>query len=411
MHNSKVSACSSTGQAVQPQVQAAPRTSYDRAARRPEAAKAALGTITVYASADCNQVNPPSDAAAVAARLQRYELQAVVRAILPDHRVCVCLQRRIPDTEVEVKYSPARQAARLSGVMVCACLWLCPVCAARISEVRRAELAKAVKWWRSQGGRVLMATFTFSHCKRDGLQALLDGLKAAYRSMTGSRAYKALMAASGLVGSIRATEVTWGVLNGWHPHFHCLLFVAGDASLGDLADGLSSLWAGVVGRCGLVVNEHGCRVQETTDAVDKYVSKFGRPWGAEDELVKAHSKRGRKGNFTPFDLLRKVHETGVSWPVELFREYAAAFHRHRQLTWSRGLKAAAGIDELTDEAIAEGQDDELWLSLCTLTHREWFAVRYYGMQGHLLEAARSGDAAEVRLFVYSLLEQLRLESG
>lgn len=375
------------------------------------AATAALGIITVYASADCDAVKPslPSPDAAVLARLQRYELQAVVRSILPDSRVCICLQKAIPETEIELMHSPARRSSRLAGVMVCACLWICPVCAARISEVRRAELAKAIAWWRGQGGRVLMATFTIPHCKRDALETLLDALLAAYRSMIGSRATKALMAASGLVGSIRATEVTWGVLNGWHPHLHALLFVAADASLSGLADGLREHWSAAAARQGLLINEHGCRVQETTEAVDKYISKFGRPWGAEDEMVKLHTKRGRKSNMTPFDLLRKVFETGVAWPVELFREYAAAFYRHRQLTWSRGLKAAAGVVELTDQAIVEGGDVEDWFVLAKLSHREFFAVRRYRQVGQLLEIGATGDAAAVRIFLRGLVERLRIE--
>lgn len=390
-----------------------PDTAADRAhapTQGGRAAEAALGNITLYASADCDSVKPASSPdAAVLARLQRYELQAVVRAILPEHRVCICLQRRIPETEIEVMYSPARRSARLAGVMVCASLWICPVCAARISEVRRSELARAISWWRGQGGRVLMATFTIPHCKRDRLETLLDALLAAYRSMIGSRATKALMASCGLVGSIRATEITWGAINGWHPHFHVLLFVASGTSLSYLADGLANLWTGAAARQGLITNEHACRLQETTDAVDKYVSKFGRPWAAEDEMTKAHSKRGRKFNMTPFDLLRRIYETGVSWPAELFREYAAAFYRHRQLTWSRGLKAAAGVVELTDQAIVDGADVELWLSLGGLTHREFFAVRRYRQVGQLLEVASTGGAAAVRAFVRSLVDRLRLE--
>ena len=47
----------------------------------------------------------------------------------------------------------------------------------------------------------------------------------AWRGLVDNRAGKLIRADLGLVGTIRNVEVTCGC-NGWHPHFHCLVFIA-----------------------------------------------------------------------------------------------------------------------------------------------------------------------------------------
>ena len=92
--------------------------------------------------------------------------------------------------------------------------------------------------------------------------------------------------------------------------------------------------------------EHGCDLQDGTYA-DKYVSK----WGLEDEMTKGHTKRGRDGSSTPWDLLR-LSEDGCERSGRLFQQFAIAFKGKRQLHWSRGLKALLLVEETTDEQLA-----------------------------------------------------------
>ena len=57
---------------------------------------------------------------------------------VPAERVCYCLRRPVPDaTEVEVWRDPRHEAAHYKRLFVCGSVWMCAVCAARISEVRR----------------------------------------------------------------------------------------------------------------------------------------------------------------------------------------------------------------------------------------------------------------------------------
>ena len=77
---------------------------------------------------------------------------------------------------------------------------------------------------------------------------------------------------------------------------------------------------------------------------EQYVSK----WGIEDEITKGHTKKGREGGYTPFDLLQLSIENQEIYgklPSKLFQEFAIAMKGARQLVWSRGLKKLLDIEE------------------------------------------------------------------
>jgi len=75
----------------------------------------------------------------------------------------------------------------------------------------------------NQGLNIAMLTLTVPHYAKDHLRDVLDGISSALRKLKDRRAFKRLAQEIGLVGNIRTLEVTYGV-NGWHPHFHILLF-------------------------------------------------------------------------------------------------------------------------------------------------------------------------------------------
>jgi hypothetical protein len=147
---------------------------------------------------------------------------------------------------VDVFYSPKHKSASLGGVAVCGSVWQCPVCAAKISERRRVELQAAVD---AHTGLVFLATFTVQHSDQDALEALLDDLlKASYKLRTG-KAWTLFKQRYGVVGSIRALEVTYGA-HGFHPHLHVLFFVAADADVDAFTGDLLRRWREVVVKVG-----------------------------------------------------------------------------------------------------------------------------------------------------------------
>src|SRR5690606_3133154 len=111
---------------------------------------------------------------------------------------------------------------------------------------------------------------------------------------------KDILRAMGVKHKIRSFELTYG-RNGWHPHFHILMFTDRFYQESGHTDTLTQLWIKSCIRAGLAAPsmEHGLDLRDGTYA-EKYVSK----WGLEQEMTKGHIKQGRNGSFTPFDLLQ-----------------------------------------------------------------------------------------------------------
>ncbi|ORE39190.1 hypothetical protein BKN49_22580, partial [Pseudomonas aeruginosa] len=157
-------------------------------------------------------------------RAERYALKSIVNRLLPTSRTSKCCRWRIPKKAVQVHRSTEHGKAFYSGLEVCASVWACPVCAAKISERRRAELVTAVALAKSMGLHVKLLTLTVPHGVGDDLPTLLEQIRKSWRSTSTSRAGQKLRKLLGIKGTIRALEVTHGQ-NGFHPHLHVLLFL------------------------------------------------------------------------------------------------------------------------------------------------------------------------------------------
>ena len=119
-------------------------------------------------------------------RVMRYILQSAARELLPGERVAKCLRvmvpaRVIPDMgvtwhqtsggagRVQVLYSKKRARAFYGNLAQCASVWHDPVCASKITERRRVEMAKALEW---SSFYQVMVTRTFQHTREDKLADL-----------------------------------------------------------------------------------------------------------------------------------------------------------------------------------------------------------------------------------------------
>jgi hypothetical protein len=284
-----------------------------------------------------------------------------------------------------------------------------------VAERRRGELEEGISTHRADGGGVVIAAFTFSHMRADVLAVILGAALEAFRQFKAGRAWMMLVEGWGLVGDIRAVEVTWSIRNGWHPHLHVLWFTScplGVEDVASLQEDFSERWGAMLAREGLHASEgHGCRVQVTYGAVADYVAKFGYiperelPWGVTAELVKAHAKRGRLTHLTPFDLLRQALAAPETAPrdLALFREYMAAFRGTTQLKWSRGLRDRLLPDqaEQTDAEVAARLDSPAE-RLGRLCLDAWRKVLYSGQRAELLRVAELGEWDDVEAFVAAL---------
>lgn len=342
------------------------------------------------------------------ARLERFALQAVARRALQarhvtdgaegrGHKTTRCRRWLLPRDRggsgaVEVWRHRDTASAHYGGLETCGRVWACPVCSARIAGVRAAEIRAAVDQWTEQGGRVLFVTLTVPHSRGDNLAAMVKQYRDALRYFRAGKVWGKKMAAFGFAGLIRAVEVTYGEENGWHPHLHELWFVS--EVDGFPISTVGERWANCAERAGFSRPslEHGFRVEiaETTEQararLAAYLAKIGEPepppdstpWGASDELAKAHAKRAKGGRFSPFDLLRVFYDSEASaiWKrraLSLFADYVQAYHGARQVFWSPGLKARFQLQEVTDEEAANEHTERADL-LSTIEAGEWARI-------------------------------------
>lgn len=327
-------------------------------------------------------------------RRKRWRLQTVAAKLLPDMRVANCY-RRIADGNslVEIRYNESSQRAYYHGLMTCGSVWTCPICSAKITEVRRMELTQAVDTWRSSGGSLLMVTVTLQHTPGDDLKPLLVALKDSWRRLKSGRVWRRMRESYGLEHYVSATEVTHGE-NGWHPHIHALFFSTLPEHLLDR----DALQAELTARYQALLEKHGKYASQyygiDVRLGDEFAGNYASKYGLERELTKSIGKNGR-GGYSPFQLLA-LYRDGDRRAGILFQEYAKVFFGARQLSWSHGARAALGLGaEQDDEQVAAAEPEQENIVLAALTPSQYSRVCFADIRGEVLEIASSGDSASL----------------
>ena len=336
-------------------------------------------------------------------RVSDYLLQDQASKLLPHKfRVKFCLKQKIDKSKNRnVCWNDNTKKAHFGNVMRCGSVWVCPVCAKKITEKRRNELAQINERWKKGiklytpeklskdfvgaprfseefvQGYTYLVTLTTPHYAVNRLTGLKDKLKGAMKKFFSDRKGRQIF--DHLLSKrfhITNYEVTYGS-NGWHPHHHILIFSDKYLNIHDFNDVhkiMADHWSDCLESVGVrkiksTERVIACDLQDGTYA-DQYVGK----WGIEHEMTKGHIKSGNK-SYTPFDLLRlsekdlpikvvistdsngeKKEEDRL--PSKLFQEFAIAFKGARQLMFSRGLKHAFSIKDIADEDIADSTLDE-----------------------------------------------------
>lgn len=344
------------------------------------------------------------------ARIQRFILQSVARKFLPKSRTDKCLRLRQGLKEIQVWQSKEHKTTSYAGLQTCGSVWACPVCSAKIAERRRAEIISAMAAHKAVGGCMNLLTLTAPHQRTDKLVDLLAMQALARKKMFSDFTVRKIFKEMGVVGQITATEVTHGrrseFNNGWHPHYHLLLFCGSGVDLTrfdvpqmkDWAVRLYMRWAACCVGAGLGTPSfaHGLKLDDGSKAA-KYVAK----WGLEDEMTKGHTKKAINGE-TPFDFLRAyLVDRSDKQAGALFKEFAETFKGKRQLHWSPGLKKRFAIGEATDEELAVQMDDYAAM-LGTITLEQWFDVLAVEGNGTVLMLAANGGWDAVVFYLVSI---------
>lgn len=338
----------------------------------------------------------------VSVRTRRYRLLNIIKALVSGagmkHRVMNCMHL-IHSSSVDIKRK-ASGKAYYSGVSVCGSVWVCPVCASRISQARRDELGMALS--NNNNLVPVMASITLQHYRSDKLKKLIDTLNDSLREMKQGRWWKNFTRRYGIKAHVSSLEITFSEQHGWHPHKHVLFFLdvsGGEPDIEALKAELIERYTNLVREKGMYASEfHSIDVTFCGDDISGYISK----WGLMDELAKANVKVGRRESYSPFELA-ELAGTGERWAVMAFREYIEATSRRKQFTWSHGARKVLGIGkEKTDKELAkvkESLDDEIILSI---EWQQWKQVLRHGVQGELLEVAEKGGTGAVICFLSGL---------
>lgn len=370
-------------------------------------------------------------------KMARFWLQSVSRNLLPEERLRVCFRHRVPEREtVDLKHSPAKQTAFYCGLMKCGLAWVCPLCAVRLSEERRAMLTTALDNARSIFLPV-MVTYTIRHNASQRLGDLLSGMLAAYRSMRQSRAWRTIKEEFMIEGEIRTVEITYGN-DGWHPHFHVVLFmtidilsfarqtrhnaqgeeIGVDYDLNHIRAALEAhivpMWIDALARYGLdALPERALRVTSDYDELSGYVTKFGselpesgKKWTLAEEATKGSSKKARlDGNLGIWDILLYAG-IGLERFKRLFAEYAAATKGKSGLQWTPGLRERLGVED-TEGKILQDESERDEVLLAQFNREQWDTILKHDAAGRILDIASTGDDEKMWRFIDGLTEQER----
>jgi len=322
-----------------------------------------------------------------------------------------------------------RGAAFFSGLATCGSVWVCPVCAAKVQERRRVEIAQAMEWAytvpvhqpppqgyqreRDARAQPIMVTLTFPHRAWDDLGELLDKQAEALDLLRSGAPWKRWVKASGYQGLIRALELTHG-RNGWHPHTHELWMVSPEFDASAMRETIARHWASACKRAGLLDDDDAKQLswfmQRAVDvkpwcSTSDYLAKYddAAHWGVDREMAKASTKLGRRKGLHPFGLLAKAMD-GDERAGRLFVSFASVVteRRKRQLYWSPGLKGRTGVAERTDEQLADESVEAADL-LGSITLDDWRVVRAVKAQAAVLDAAEAGGWPAVETLIERLI--------
>lgn len=353
-------------------------------------------------------------------RDEAWRLQDVLRGITQDRAARDCNHAPVGGGATLVA---GGGGARYTGLATCGKIHLCPVCSGRIRSARADQMQAYVEAWEMAGGGVVLMTLTLRHYQRHGLQDLVKLQHAAWSRAFGAKAGKMwvrLKKAFGIVGYARAWEVTHGA-NGWHPHWHVLVFVDKPWSTEraeEFRTAVYARWASGVKREGGYEPslERGVRVDvpnggDDSVAMARYLVKTneGVSWRLGAEVTRADAKKGRNGRRTPFEILAATvdesrTEAQRAADVRLWHEYESASHGVRALWWSTKIRDELAklteVDERTDAEIAADVEEDA-APIAVVPSATWYGhiVTVPGRKLALVQAAERNGQSGVRWLI------------
>ncbi|MBN2745156.1 MAG: protein rep [Bacteroidales bacterium] len=307
--------------------------------------------------------------------------------------------------------------AHFGGVAKCSNVWACPVCSQRITTKRADILKQMTDKHTAAKGFTYLVTLTVPHGKTNQhkTQKLRDfvlDMTSSYRSLTSSRIYNDFK--QSFIGSVRSFEATYGEFNGWHPHFHILVFAKHKLLYEDIRRVYYDEWSKQLLKRGYFIDPKMFKilvdVRGGADAA-MYVSKMGdtkSQWQLSDEITKSNRKEAKQTkngiHYTPFSMLKLWADNAYDKDcperkfLYLYREYEKAFFGKNQLVVTKGLYKYFDIDTKSD-ALLNNEIDEKSQQLASLSFQDWHIVAKNNLFAQVLTAAETDNLAAFLSFL------------
>lgn len=286
-----------------------------------------------------------------------------------------------PGGNVGLRITTAADGDRIagySGLSTCGSVWACPVCSAKIAQPRGEELGQVLSWATCQHHTVAMITLTMRHRLGQRLRDCWDAASKGWGRVTSGRRWERIVERFGVLGFARAVEVTHGD-NGWHVHIHAVIVFDGPMSelmIRQAGEEMYGSWSAGLASKGFTAlrDSGGLDIRASTEATEEWLAEYLVKQLAV-EATHGQAKKGRGHGRTPFQIAADFFATGDMADLGVWWEWEKTSKGRRQLTWSQGLRAMAGLseEEATDEELAEAElGDEDMLQMPPET---WRVVR------------------------------------
>lgn len=242
------------------------------------------------------------------------------------------------------------------GVETCGSANVCLRCAAKIRAEKAADSGTVLRAHREAGGHAVFMSLTFAHSIVDPFDELIDDAMKAWTTFNSGR-FKSIKKRWGIVDFIRSLETTHSWANGLHPHHHGALLterpIGQDTDdpdeLLDLQAELYEAWSAALATVGRTAH-HDIGVDlvpiRDEEGIGAYISKI------ELELTRGDLKRGAGDSRSMWQVGLDAAD-GCERSVAVWAEYVRAIKGRRWLSTSEGLWKRYGINDRTDEEIAE----------------------------------------------------------
>jgi hypothetical protein len=224
------------------------------------------------------------------------------------------------------------QGVSLTGAIRCTRV-LCPWCGPQRAREFASDLERLMRGWFKENPRGVAQhmTLTVRHTREEPVGGVVERLVRSRESWFRDGTVRRVLAAMGHEHFACATEVTWGWLNGSHPHNEVLLLLARRPTRTE-ARVLRERWAAISG----ADVDHGMRLGRAyehaqSEQAASYLSKL------MCEMSGSH-KAAAKGHFTMSELVRRA-ANNEPWAQREVAALAVALHGRQFYKFSRKARA------------------------------------------------------------------------